>query len=212
MSETSSDQPEAGADTGNTRTGQSATGVICSHEDLAYLAWAIVEKGGVLRFQAHGASMFPLIQNGDIVEVLAIGSEPPAIGDILLTQGATRTVKAHRLISVSRKGEKRLFTTMGDNSFTPDEPVSTDEIIGRVVAVTHGGLVPDLDGRGSRWSAIFMCRLGILLETADRKKKASGHGRSIPAKITHFCCRLAEKLIRLARRLTLHFLMRKARI
>jgi len=128
----------------------------------------LLQEGYKVRFRAPGTSMWPAILDGDVLMVEPI--EPPAIqmGDIILYQADERVI-AHRVIEIEKvesqkfasacrpchssttaAGRKRAshqhyaFILRGDASSSDDEPVSPDQILGKIAAVErhHRSLNP----------------------------------------------------------------------
>jgi len=205
MSEASSDSSPAGSKT------QGATpGIICSAEEIASLARDIVGRGGTLRFQARGSSMFPLIQNNDLVRVKALAADYPRLGEIVLIQDAGGVVKAHRVIRRGRRQANRLLTTMGDNSLAPDDPVCREEIIGQIVTAERGGKIIDLTRNDLSWLAWSLDWLGIALAAAGREKAVANRKQGAFAAVVSFIYWIAAIKIRIVRRLVRSYLIRKS--
>jgi uncharacterized repeat protein (TIGR01451 family) len=81
------------------------------------------------RFQARGRSMFPLIDDGEILHVRRANAAKLRVGDIVLfRQGAK--FKAHRIIGK----QQDQFITRGDASRDADGAITGREIVGKIVA------------------------------------------------------------------------------
>ena len=112
-----------------------------------------------MRFRAPGTSMWPAILDGDVLLVEPIEPDAIKMGDIILYQADERII-AHRVIhiekvesqnspfaclpchsSTANAGQKRAplkhyaFILRGDASYSDDEPVYPDQILGKIVAV-----------------------------------------------------------------------------
>ena len=92
------------------------------------LARELIANGKGFRFCARGQSMWPTIQDGDILHVEPI-RKSPRIADIVLFV-KDGEFKAHRI--VGRRG--RYFVTRGDTGMEIDGIVRREEIVGRVVS------------------------------------------------------------------------------
>src|SRR5437762_4047697 len=114
------------------RRAQSAT--------FAQLAGELIASGKGFRFQARGRSMFPSIEDGDVLHVAPAGTARLKIGDIVLFK-KDGEFKAHRIVGKDKS--KECFITRGDAGMQTDGMVSRESIVGRVVAVEskHGRLV-----------------------------------------------------------------------
>jgi signal peptidase I len=81
------------------------------------------------RFQAKGRSMFPTIQDGDILHVHPADPYSIEIGEIVLFRDG-EGFKAHRVIQTKHD----LFITRGDSSMQADDPVRPEQIVGKVIS------------------------------------------------------------------------------
>ncbi len=89
--------------------------------------------GKSVEFEVGGASMSPWIRSHDVVIVQP--TNDVEIGDVVVrTRGEDRLV-VHRVIII--EGDKVI--TRGDAMTAPDEPVSRETVVGRVVAVVRDG-------------------------------------------------------------------------
>jgi len=126
------------------------------------LAVEVLRKTGVLRLTAFGNSMLPTLFPGDI---LTIKAQPlPAIqtGDVVLFVRQGRFF-IHRNLRSLQKGSETLLLTRGDAMPHPDEPVSAEELLGRIVRFE----------RGTRRASVPRCSLlrrsvGLLLAYSGR--------------------------------------------
>jgi signal peptidase I len=90
-----------------------------------------------------GNSMLPLIQDGDHV-LVAHGCAGVRQGDVVVFRREGRLI-AHRALRIHDSSTGPTFVTKGDNASQFDPPLSTDEIVGRVLAVERGGRYMSLD-------------------------------------------------------------------
>ena len=95
---------------------------------FSLLARDLIARGKGFRFCARGRSMWPTIQDGDMLHVEPI-RKAPRRGDIILffREGE---FKAHRII----RRPYNNFVTRGDAGMEIDGVVRRQEIVGRVVA------------------------------------------------------------------------------
>ena len=84
-----------------------------------------------MRFEARGASMSPIIRDGQVVYVTPIMVSKLRKGDIVLTKGNSG-FRVHRLVLADHN--KNLFITRGDCGQQNDPPLRGDQILGVVVA------------------------------------------------------------------------------
>ena len=108
-----------------------------------------------IRFRAPGDSMYPTICDGDVVTVMPIESASITIGDIILYRHRSG-VTAHRVIRILKRSEKNSrsalqgpqdrslsetleFVFRGDAAINDDTPVSSEQILGKVVSTERNG-------------------------------------------------------------------------
>lgn len=98
-----------------------------------------LEVGQGCSARVVSGSMSPLICLNDIVMTESVSQRNVRLGDVLLAQsgGALLT---HRLIDQDASGQ---IILKGDGNMLPDDPISWDAVIGRVVAIqrTSGRII-----------------------------------------------------------------------
>ena len=100
-------------------------------ERFEALSRELLNNGLSMRFEARGASMSPIIRDGQIVYVTPVIVSKLRKGDIVLTKGHNG-FRVHRLIVTNHS--KNLFITRGDCGQQNDPPLRGDQILGVVVA------------------------------------------------------------------------------
>jgi len=93
-----------------------------------------LRRGGVFRLRVLGSSMFPSIRSGDVISVKPIEPEAISIGDVIFYQNADRFF-AHRLVGKNRVNGDPLFITRGDHLPFCEPPISTSQVLGKVVMI-----------------------------------------------------------------------------
>ncbi len=116
------------------------------------LAEEIIRKFGELRLRVFGTSMAPAILPGDLIVVRRAGLAEISAGDVVLfgRDGrffVHRTVRRMIASSAEKAGETRLVTR-GDRLQHEDPPVSSSELLGRVVSLSRDGRQLPLDTLG----------------------------------------------------------------
>jgi phage repressor protein C with HTH and peptisase S24 domain len=125
----------------------------------------LLGRGHVVRFQADGWSMHPTIRYGETIIVEPLGDSAVRTGDVLLYRHL-RSAIAHRLVRVTSTE----LVLRGDAADSCDAPVSSDQLLGRVVAVERRGRTVRLDYLSGLWSSILaralrrlrICRAAIV--------------------------------------------------
>jgi signal peptidase I len=108
------------------------------------LAVEIVRTFGEVRLRVFGTSMVPSILPGDLISVQRAGISDLTSGDIVLYSREGRMF-AHRVVGhggsagqpLAAQGES-LLITRGDRLRYNDPPVSSSELLGRVIAIDRG--------------------------------------------------------------------------
>ena len=103
------------------------------------LAGDLLSRDKLIKFKASGFSMSPFIKNGDILEVQPNATSSIQIGDIILYSKMSDILIAHRVVSIDEYQGERRFITQGDSLFTPDDGVSSNQVLGQVMAVERSG-------------------------------------------------------------------------
>ena len=115
--------------------------------------------GHSIRFRAPGDSMYPTICDGDVITVMPIEPATITIGDIILYRHKSG-VAAHRVIRMAKRGvpdfqpsahtprpsvlsSQPYFMLRGDAAVVFDDPVSVDQILGKVTLVEREGRLID---------------------------------------------------------------------
>jgi hypothetical protein len=119
--------------------------IILNRADFSALACELLENGHVLRFRAHGDSMRPFIQPGDILQVRPLEGAWPRPGQVLLYRRDAGQLIAHRFIGYRSNPGKALLLR-GDTICFTDEWIGIAQVIGRVIAFERAGRVTSLAG------------------------------------------------------------------
>jgi hypothetical protein len=98
----------------------------------------LLARGYGVRFRASGGSMRPAIFDGDVLTVEPAAPARLAPGKVILYRSVDRLF-AHRVVSVDAddSGGYRVLLR-GDAAPICDAPISPAQVLGEVVAVTHG--------------------------------------------------------------------------
>ncbi len=110
------------------------------------LSQELLDRGALLRFQAHGSSMHPFIKNGDIIIVEPKNGHSVSTGDIIFYRRPDGSPTAHRLVKVSGRKESISLITKGDAMKYIDPPVTDTQVMGRVILIEGHGRKLRLNG------------------------------------------------------------------
>ena len=92
----------------------------------------LLSRGFNVRVTTRGSSMFPLIATGDRITISP--DINPDIGDVIAYKSHGDMI-CHRLMKVFEKDGIRYYRTLGDNCSGLDEPVTSDQIVGKVTGI-----------------------------------------------------------------------------
>jgi Peptidase S24-like len=105
------------------------------------LAIEVLRRSGSLRLTAFGYSMLPTLFPGDILTVKAESLPAIQTGDVVLFTRQGRFF-IHRTLRRMQAGPATMLLTRGDSLPHPEEPVSAEELLGRIVSVERGEGAP----------------------------------------------------------------------
>ena len=115
----------------------------------------LLTDGHMVKFRAPGESMYPTIRNGDVITVTPLGASSVTNSDIILYQHGSG-VTAHRAMRIIKRSEENScsapkgpqdrssretleFYVRGDAAINYDAPVSSEQILGKVVSIERNG-------------------------------------------------------------------------
>jgi signal peptidase I len=94
----------------------------------------LLEQGFCVQFHAEGTSMRPAIEDGDTITVGPVDASAIRLGDIVLYRHLDRPI-AHRVADIYTSGGGVVVVPRGDAKAGSDEPVESERILGKVIAV-----------------------------------------------------------------------------
>lgn len=126
------------------------------------LGRALLADAAPLRFVVGGASMWPALRRGDVVEVEAASVASLRVGDVaVFRQGAV--LLAHRVIELLNPPEgPRLLRLRGDTRRAAEGPLGEGELLGRIRQRERRGRTRRLDRGLSRAWGKAMLQVGGL--------------------------------------------------
>jgi hypothetical protein len=134
-------------------------------EDFCKITEDILQKGHLLRFRANGRSMAPTIIDGDIVTITPPAADLIRTGTIVLHRSPnSKHPLLHRIIKTEHRNSGTAMFTRGDTFCGHTERITTDDILGIAVEVTHRGKTKKLNS--------FRQRLHGRLRTARQNFRA----------------------------------------
>jgi hypothetical protein len=122
---------------------------------------AVLEKGGLFGFRAHGTSMVPFLRDRDTLTIAPLANQPPRLGDVVAfsfpTEKGARLV-VHRV--VGRQGI--CLAVQGDGNGCTRETISPENILGRLVKVEREGKCVRVGLGPERWLIAWLSRTKLL--------------------------------------------------
>lgn len=105
-------------------------------EALVELIPQILSSKGKAALRMYGSSMSPLLAEGRVVEVVPFKEQKIRVGDIVCFKSKSQ-LTAHRVVKLMPSGcsGESFVLTKGDNVRHFDLPLSTRQILGRVVTI-----------------------------------------------------------------------------
>lgn len=104
------------------------------------LAAQVLKAGHLLRFQASGHSMQPLICDGDFLTAAPFAGKAH-LGDVLLVDPGHGRLLAHRVVRIGPGG----FLVQADSSPEADGWIPTAQVLGQITIIEHGSVKTRLD-------------------------------------------------------------------
>jgi signal peptidase I len=102
------------------------------------LAEEVVRNFGEIRLRVFGASMVPSILPGDLISVQRAVVSEISCGEIVMYVREGRMF-VHRMVGRTDSPELSLLITRGDRLRYNDPPVSSSELLGKVISIERAG-------------------------------------------------------------------------
>jgi signal peptidase len=112
---------------------------------------------GEVRFRATGRSMLPAIAPGDTLRVASATAQDMQPGDVVLYD-AGGCLLAHRLVRKSLVGNNWRLVARGDSHWWCDPPISSVQVLGRIVGVPACSNANRVRGMVMRVWRAYSCR------------------------------------------------------
>lgn len=123
--------------------------------DFLELSQELLDRGALLRFQAHGNSMYPFIKNGNILTIEPRNGNAVSTGDVIFYRRPDDSVTAHRLVKENKHKDNTVLITKGDSLEYFDPPVTGGQVMGRVILIENHDRKLQLNG----WTGRVLGRL-----------------------------------------------------
>ena len=160
--------------------------ISCSSTDFAKLSAELLGAGTTVRFEAHGASMAPLVRDGDVLAVRPADPGSIRLGDLVLVTDEHGRPLVHRVIRRTTGREGIRFTVQGDQVSRPDGVIPAAQVYGRVTTIERAGACIEVNRPSLRvlgWAAALRSRWNLRRGHGGRHayRLAAGWVRKLPA-------------------------------
>lgn len=105
------------------------------HDEFVKLSSEILGVGESFSFQAHGSSMYPFIQDGNILTIKSVSCPALKVGDIILYKSFADRLVVHRIVGEKKQTDQQFFLTCGDALLHNDGWIYSDQVLGKVVSI-----------------------------------------------------------------------------
>jgi signal peptidase I len=118
--------------------------------NFAKVCTDLLRSGILVRFRAPGYSMHPTILHEDVITVEPVDASAVKVGDIILYRDQQSLI-AHRVVKIENKSDihtdsqssaltpQSCFILRGDARPISDNPITAEQILGKVVSVERNG-------------------------------------------------------------------------
>ena len=129
-----------------------------SGKNLRDLLHAVLLKSVPFRFCAKGMSMYPFIQNGDIITIYPRNDVTLHTGEVIaFCHPVTEKLVIHRII----KKQRDRIIAKGDNNPEPDGMIPLQNIFGHVTRVERNGKAVFFGNRLQKILAAYISRRNL---------------------------------------------------
>jgi signal peptidase I len=109
-----------------------------NHNIVKEIGFSLISEGKILKVKADGYSMYPAIKPGSVVLIEPLTENMvPDPGEIIAWIRESGFV-VHRLTRMIKISDETMFITRGDSCAYEDQPVSKEQIAGKVISVETG--------------------------------------------------------------------------
>jgi len=102
---------------------------------LKEIGFSLLEEGKTLKVKADGYSMYPAIKPGSVILIEPLPENiSPSPGEIIAWKRQSGFV-VHRLVRIIKDSDSTAYITRGDSCAGEDNPVTRNQVAGRVIRV-----------------------------------------------------------------------------
>lgn len=154
----------------------------CQGSDLHGLGRTLVESGASFRVELRGQSMYPMLRDGDVVEVVPVQIGEVEVGDVVFFRFGDRLL-AHRVVETVVDDREIHLRTRGDRYLQREPPIGEADLVG-LVAVVHrmghkGEYTIRLDQGSSKWLGVLIARSRLVHRSMRGLVRVVRRGRNV---------------------------------
>jgi signal peptidase I len=127
-------------------------------DELFDLSNDIFAKGSRITFKVHGRSMYPSVQDGDVLDIEAVEASDLKIGEVAFFRSSGNRPTVHRLIGRMMIDGAITLMMRGDAAPDADAPVRAEKVLGRVTRIQRGEKTIVLD-HDHPWTLLLRIKL-----------------------------------------------------
>lgn len=152
----------------------------CPPEFFAEISKSLLLAGKSVRFNAVGDSMFPFIQNGDLVVVEPAIPERLKAGDVIFYEDVTGNCLLHRILRKRSLEGSSEFQIQADNILSPGGWVSAEQVFGRLSRFCRHDVWVKMDRIGIKViSFLILAQLKLNLNRYRRFRSGKNYFRHL---------------------------------
>jgi signal peptidase len=122
----------------------------------------LISSSGTIIIPSNGFSMYPVIRPQDECHFIQTIEQELQIGDIILFGDPDGLLVGHRIVRITGIQSKRIYTCKGDTNLYPDQPISYDQIVGKLLCIERksksavSGKIDPSSRRMSLWGTLII--------------------------------------------------------
>ncbi|MCA1061491.1 signal peptidase I [Rossellomorea aquimaris] len=104
-------------------------------QEAVHLISNVMKKHKWIDLPAHGISMFPYIQDGDVCTFVTCSAAELQKGDTALYHTVQGKLVTHRFVKQQTINDDTFYMFKGDTNLGFDEPIGDQQVIGKLVYI-----------------------------------------------------------------------------
>lgn len=126
------------------------------------LSKEVLDRAIRVKFRVKGESMYPVLLDGDIIEVKQVDSTEIKPGDLIFASIPLAKPITHRVIKKRLENGRWVFITAGDANCYFYENIYAENVLGKIIAIERSGERVILDNRFRSYRELYYIRFLLL--------------------------------------------------